>query len=91
MGIGGGTPSSHKDGPKVMHSKDLCPSNIKTVDGVWREFQNVWTTFKSNMPSDASEWRSILERLHEYSNNVITDSDLGCLLGTDDVSAQRTF
>ena len=64
-----------------MDSNDLCPSDVKTFDGVWLEFANWWAMLK-RVTTMSPEWRAILERLHEYHKNKLGTEDRVFLLGT---------
>ena len=78
-------------GPRLLHSKDLSPSDVKAFGGEWVEFANWWTMLRNALTSASPEWRTILDRLHEYPKHRITEADHEFIVGKSDVTVQRAY
>ena len=74
-----------------MHVKDLVSTDTKLFGGVWLEFANWWTMLRSALTSASPEWRTVLDRLHEYKKHTIEASDLALIAGRPEPEADAAY
>ena len=88
-GIGGSPNPTTRIGPRAMNGKDLLPAGFKQWNGNYLEFGPWWTRLKNALGSTFSEWRAILQRLHEFGKLRIENSDLDLIIGSGDHNTQK--
>ena len=74
-----------------MHVKDLVASDTNMFGGVWLEFANWWTMLRNALTSASPEWRTVLDRLHEYRKHTIEASDLELIIGKAGPEAHAAY